>query len=163
MKAEFSEEQRFKQWWLWLILIPLGILSIYGMFKQLILGEPFGDKPFSDLGLVLFALFLFSFIGLNLTIKLRTKIDNNRIQMSFFPFTKKKINWNEIKDVEVLNYGFVGGWGIRLWTKYGTVYNIKGNKGLAIELKNGKKLLIGTQKETELKNILKKIKPQINL
>jgi hypothetical protein len=76
--------------------------------------------------------------------------------MSFFPLIKKTTNWTEIKKVEVVNYGFVGGWGIRLWTKYGTVYNIKGNKGLAIELFNGKKYLIGTQKEIELNEIVKK-------
>jgi hypothetical protein len=59
--------------------------------------------------------------------------------------------------MKVLNYGFVGGWGVRLWTKYGTVYNVKGNIGLAIELKNGTKFLIGTQKEIELRSFLEKI------
>ncbi|WP_282032750.1 hypothetical protein [Aequorivita sinensis] len=78
--------------------------------------------------------------------------------MRFFPFVKKKVNWKDVKSAEVVNYGFVGGWGIRLGTKYGTVYNIKGNRGLAIELLNGKKFLTGTQKETELREILAKIK-----
>lgn len=76
--------------------------------------------------------------------------------MSFFPFVKKTTKWTDMKKAEVINYGFVGGWGIRLRTKYGTVYNIKGNKGLAIELLNGKKYLIGTQKETEMYEIVKK-------
>ena len=49
----------------------------------------------------------------------------------------------------------MGGWGIRLWTKYGTVFNIKGKKGLAIELYSGKKFLIGTQKEIELIEFVK--------
>lgn len=52
--------------------------------------------------------------------------------------------------MKVINYGFVGGWGIRLWTKYGTVYNVSGNKGLFIKLKNGKTMVIGTQKSQEL-------------
>ena len=34
---------------------------------------------------------------------------------------------------------------------------MNGNKGLAIELNNGKKFVIGTQKEKELKNVLEKI------
>lgn len=157
MKIEFKEEQKITQWWLWLILIPIGILPIFGIYKQLILGEKFGDNPFSDFGLVIFAIFIFALIGLFLIIKLKTSIDKNGIQMSFFPFTKKKVGWNEIKSKKVVNYGFVGGWGIRLSTTYGTVYNIKGNKGLAIELKNGKKFLIGTQKETELNSILEKM------
>ncbi|CAI8186636.1 MAG: Uncharacterised protein [SAR116 cluster bacterium] len=84
-------------------------------------------------------------------------MDKNGIQIHFFPFTKKRVEWNEIKHMKVLNYGFVGGWGVRLWTKYGTVYNVKGNIGLAIELKNGTKFLIGTQKEIELRSFLGKI------
>lgn len=157
MKTEFEEEQKFTQWWLWLILIPIGIIPIFGIYKQLILGEKFGDKPMSDFGLILFSIFIFSLIGLFFIMKLKTSIDKNGIQMIFFPFTRNRVEWNEIQDTKVVNYGFVGGWGIRLWTKYGTVYNMKGNKGLAIELKNGKKFLIGTQKEVELNNVLKKI------
>ena len=45
-----------------------------------------------------------------------------------------------------VHYGFVGGWGIRFFTAYGTVYNMRGTKGLAINLEKGKKFLIGTQK-----------------
>lgn len=157
MKLVFKEEQKFTQWWLWLILIPIAILPIFGMYKQLILGENFGNNPMSNIGLILFSIFIFSLIGLIFLIKLKTKIDENGIWMNFYPFVKKKFNWKEIKTIAVVNYGFVGGWGIRFWTRYGTVYNIKGNKGLAIELINGKKILIGTQKENELKQLIKSI------
>jgi hypothetical protein len=161
MIIEFKEEQKFTQWWLWLILIPIGVLPVIGIYKQLITGERFGDKPMSDFGLIIFAIITFLLLGLFFVMKLKTSIDKNGIRMSFFPFVKKKVDWNELKNIKVVNYGFIGGWGIRLWTKYGTVYNIKGNKGLAIELKSGKKFLIGTQKESELSNILKKM-PVVN-
>ena len=95
-------------------------------------------------------------LGLFIAMKLKSKIDHDKIELSFFPFVKKTIKWTEIKKAEVVNYGFVAGWGIRLSAKYGTVYNIKGNKGLAIELLNGNKYLIGTQKETEMDEIVKK-------
>jgi hypothetical protein len=157
MIIEFKEEQRFNQWWIWLILIPIGILPIFGIYKQLILGQKFGDNPMSDLGLIIFSVFFFLLIGLSFITKLTTMIDKDGIKMIFFPFTKKRVDWNEIKNAKIVNYGFVGGWGIRLWTKYGTVYNMKGNKGLSIELKNGKKFLIGTQKESELKYVIEKI------
>ena len=160
MKIEFKEEQKFTQWWLWLILIPVGFLPIIGIYKQLILGEPFGNNPMSDNGLIIFAIFIFTLLGLFILIKLKTNIDKEKIEMSFIPFVNKTAKWTEIKKAEVVNYGFVGGWGIRLWTKYGTVYNIKGNKGLAIELTNGKKYLIGTQKDTELNEIVKKASGQ---
>lgn len=157
MKIEFKEEQKFTQWWLWLILIGIGILPIFGLYKQLIIGEKFGDQPMSDLGLIIFALSIFGLIAMFWLIRLKTEIDQTEIRMSFFPFVKKRVAWKEVKNAEVVNYGFVGGWGIRLWTKYGTVYNTKGNKGLAIELLNGKKFLIGTQKESELGKIVEKL------
>lgn len=156
MKNDFKEEQKFTQWWLWVILVCIGSLPIIGIYKQIIIGQPFGDKPMSDIGLLVFSIFIFLLIGLFLMMKLTTKIDENLIEMSFFPFVRKSIKRNEIKTAKVINYGFVGGWGIRLWTTYGTVFNIKGNKGLAIELLNGEKFLIGTQKENELKEILGK-------
>ncbi len=138
-----------------MLLLPIGFLPMIGIYKQIIMGEPFGGNPMSNTGLVVFAVFIFSLVGLLILIKLKTTIDTNKIEMNFFPFVRRTIKWTEIKKAEVVNYGFVGGWGIRLWTQYGTVYNIKGNKGLAIELLNGKKYLIGTQKETEMNEIVK--------
>jgi hypothetical protein len=157
MNIVFKETQKFSQWWLWLILIGIGILPILGIYKQLIIGEKFGDKPMSDLGIIIFALFVFSLIAMFWFMQLKTEIDQNEIRMHFFPLVKKRVNWKEIKTAEIVNYGFVGGWGIRLWTKYGTVYNMKGNKGLAIALTDGNKFLIGTQKPEELTAILEKI------
>ena len=156
MPTLFKEEQRFTQWWLWLILIPIGILPVVGIIQQLILEKEFGDKPMSDFGLIFFAVFVFALLGLFLMMRLKTEIDQNEIRMSFIPFVKKRIKWTEIKKAEVVNYGFVGGWGIRLSIEYGTVYNIRGNKGLAIELRNGKRFVIGTQREKELNSIVEK-------
>jgi len=153
----FKEVQRFNQWWLWMLLIGIGLIPIYGIYKQLIIGQSFGDKPLSNQGLIAFTIILFLVIGLFGLIRLKTEIDHSEIRMSFNPFVKKKVKLNDVKTMKVVNYGFVGGWGIRLWTKYGTVYNIKGNKGLSITLKDGNKFIIGTQKETELKSVLKSL------
>ena len=43
----FTERQRFKQWWLWLILLGVNGLFLFGVFKQVIGGQQFGDKPMS--------------------------------------------------------------------------------------------------------------------
>jgi hypothetical protein len=156
MIIKFKEQQKFTQWWLWVILIVIGFLPIIGIYKQLIIGENFGSKPMTNIELGLVSLLVFGVIALFWLIKLETEINSNEIRMRFFPFIKKKVLYKDIKNAKVVNYGFVGGWGIRLWTAYGTVYNIKGNKGLAIELLNGEKFLIGTQKENELKIIVEK-------
>ena len=158
MNIEFKEKQKFTQWWLWLLLGTSAIIPIVAIYLESIQGGEFGENPSSGTGLNVATIAFFSVIALIWLIRLKTEIDHKEVRMIFSPFVKKTVQWNEIKKAEVLNYGFVGGWGIRLWTKYGTVYNIKGNKGLAIELKNGKKFLIGTQKEEELKRVVEKLR-----
>jgi len=159
MKIQFKEKQKFTQWWLWIILVAIGIIPIYGIYKQLFIGEKFGNNPMSDFGLIVFSVFIFGLISMFLFMGLKTEIDKNEIRMNFFPFVKKKIKWKEIKNAEIVNYGFVG-YGIRLGSKYGTVYNMSGKNGLAIELQNGKKFVIGTQKENELNKIVEKASGQ---
>ena len=160
METEFKETQRFSQWWLWLLLLSILIYEYYGTYKQIYMGEAFGDNPMPDSSLMITVVVVTAVVLLFLFVKLTTTIDASGIKMYFFPFTKKKISWDEVKNVTVLNYGFVGGWGVRLWTKYGTVYNIKGNKGLFVELKNGNKFLIGTQKEEQLAKVIEFYKQQ---
>lgn len=153
----FKEEQKFTQWWLWISLFGIGTLIIFKKYKQLISEHQVVSKPMSDADLWFLSLLIFSVIALFWFIKLTTEIDMNHISMIFTPFIKKSIRWSDVKRAKVVDYGFVGGWGIRFWTKYGTVYNIKGKIGLAIELNDGSKFLIGTQKGEELKEIIHEI------
>lgn len=137
-------------------MLGIALLSFYGIYAELISGEAFGSRPLPYVGMLLFPLLALLLIGMFLYMRLKTEIDQREIRFSFRPFVKKRVSWAEVKSARVVNYGFVGGWGIRLWTRYGTVYNIRGNKGLALELLNGKKFLIGTQREAELQEFLKK-------
>ena len=139
MTPIFKETQRFNQWWLWSILLGIGCLATFPIYKQLLLNETFGDKPMSNSGIVIFALVAYGFIALFWSIRLQTEISLVGIHFTFSPFIRKTMEWDQIIHAEVLDYGFVGGWGIRWFTAYGTVYNIKGRKGLALHLKTGKK------------------------
>lgn len=150
----FQEKQRFTQWWLWLILIVVGIVPLVVLFQQLFVGELFGDESASGAGKIVMAGSASLFMLLFWLFRLETHIDSERIHFRFVPFVNREINWSEVKKAEVVNYGFVGGWGIRWGTQYGTVYNVRGNKGLALELRDGKRLVLGTQKEEELKNFV---------
>jgi len=153
----YKEVQRFTQWWLWLILLSIATIPLVGIYQQIILDQPFGDHPMSDGGLVTFAILTLLLLLFFAFIRLTTTITAKEIQINFSPFVNKSIKWEAIEKVEVLDYGFVGGWGIRLFTSYGTVYNIRGRMGLAITLKNGKKILVGTQQPQALSNAVHKI------
>jgi hypothetical protein len=52
-KILFAERQRFKQIWLWLILLGVNGLFIFGLIKQVIFGYQFGDKPMSNVALII--------------------------------------------------------------------------------------------------------------
>ena len=159
MKIQFKEVQKYSFWWLWLTLIALAVLPIYGIYKQLILGEQFGNNPMSDLGLIIFSISIFAIVLLFWVIALITEIDEEGIRLVFFPFIRRSVKWSEIQTAEIITYRSMGS-GIITGTKYGTIYNTKGNKGLAIELKNGKKLCIGTQKTEALKALIEEAKKQ---
>ncbi|EAR12449.1 hypothetical protein PI23P_07485 [Polaribacter irgensii 23-P] len=80
----------------------------------------------------------------------------------------KHIQWQEIETAHVRNYNPIGeysGWGIKgglLWNKEkGKYVNISGAIGIQLVLKNGKKLLIGTQKKEEVNNVLKNYQKKI--
>jgi magnesium-transporting ATPase (P-type) len=49
----FSEKQRFTQWWLWLILLVVNGLFVTAFYVQVINGKTFGDKPMSNIGIVI--------------------------------------------------------------------------------------------------------------
>jgi hypothetical protein len=159
----FSEKQKFKQWWLWAILLIVNGILLVGIFKQLITGQPFGDKPMSNLGLLLTAIPLLLITLLILNIRLDTLIKKDGIYVRFFPFhwSFKKFSWDMIATSYVRQYSPLleyGGWGMRigLFGK-GKAWNISGDKGLQLEFTNQKKLLIGTNQSEELAATLEKI------
>ncbi len=157
-KAVFTESQKFTQWWIWLIIIALLIIPGIGIYLQIFQGVQFGNKPMSDTGLLIYFGATVLFILLFLMMRLKTAISSQEIHLRFVPFVNKHLLWSEVEKAEVINYGFVGGWGIRWWTSYGTVYNMKGSKGLSLEFKSGKKMVIGTQKAEELKKVVEDIR-----
>lgn len=120
----------------------------------------------SDTGLVIsFILIILLLILIALLFgfaKLTTMVDKAGIEYRFFPFHLKfqRIAWDKIDKFNVVTYhpiGDYGGWGIRSG-KNGKAYNISGDKGLQIQLKTGKTLLIGTQNDVELNNFLTRLK-----
>ncbi len=156
----FTEKQRFTQWWVWLIsFIPL-LLSSFGLIYQLVTGNPFGNNP-ADNREYLFIIGSSLLVPLLITcISLRTKVLADGIVYRFSPFHLKNrfIPFSDIQKCNVREYSPLkeyGGWGIRYGLS-GKCYNISGNKGLQLYLKNGRKLMIGTRRAAELEKVIEK-------
>lgn len=159
----FTERQRFKQWWLWLILLGVNGLFLFEVFKQVIGGQQFGDKPMSNAGLLMTTGLTIFLSILFVNFRLDTVIKKDGIYIRFFPFHLKfkHYTWNSLTKSFVRQYSPLteyGGWGLRLGLfGKGTAFNVSGDKGLQLEFTDNKKLLIGTSKSDELTETLNKI------
>jgi len=148
-KAYFNETQRFRQWWIFLI-IALSITAWGYAFVMSIQAEK-PDKAADDLVMILTGFIPILLVLLLISLRLVTKIRNEGIYFQFKPlqWKVKHIKPEEIERFEVRKYKPIaeyGGWGIRHSArKSGRAYNVSGNMGLQLYLKNGKKLLIGTK------------------
>lgn len=159
----YKEEQRFTQVWIWMLLLALSGFWVWQLVQQVFMGIPFGNKPGSDLSIILTGLFPLLAIILFRFLTLETVINEEGIGYRFRPF-QRKLNIIKVDDIikfEVKKYSPLkdyGGWGIRFGSsKNGKAYNVSGNQGVLFEFKNGKKFLLGTQKPSEIRSALEKL------
>jgi len=149
MKYLFEENQKFTQWWLWIILLyfPTSALFIH-------------NDPIN---------YIYVLIGCAIPLvfylfELRVKVDQNGLHYQFFPlhFKSYTIILDEMEKIEAVEYKPIseyGGWGIKYGFK-GKAYNTSGKLGVKIHLKNGTNILFGSQKHKALAKVLKQIKQQ---
>lgn len=161
----FKEEQRFTQLWL-IVLMAVSLVVPLAIITQEYLKETTSlttnQFVLTVIGLLASGGFIFSF-------KLTTRIDETGIYYQFFPFhlKLKQISWSEITKAYVRIYdpiGDYGGWGLKGgWSKArGKAINVSGDIGIQLELANGKKLLIGTQKKMEAERVLETYKTKLH-
>ena len=163
----FKEEQRFNQTWIIVLIAVSAIVPVFVVTKEYL------DKPdsFSVLEFMGILALIIVATGFIFFFKLSTRIDEEGIHYKFFPFQLKfkLLPWNEIKIANVRTYDAIsefGGWGLKggvLWNKSkGRAINVSGDIGIQLQLKNGKKLLIGTQKKEEAIRVLEAYKTKLN-
>jgi len=150
----FREEQRFRQIWIWLIVIGIAALMWYSTFRQIIQRRPFGSRPAPDTLLMIFwLLFGIGLPALLFSARLISEVRSDGIYIRFFPFhfSFKEIAFEELMSFEVRTYNALreyGGWGIRYGSQ-GKAYNVGGNRGVQLVLTDGKRILIGSQRPEE--------------
>jgi hypothetical protein len=168
----FREEQRFRQLWIWLLLVFTALLGVwifgYGMVQQMIFRKPWGNEPMSDTMLIIVAIAYFLFSGgliwLFCAAKLVTEVRSDGLYIRFYAFHRSfhKIPLENVARFEARTYKPIleyGGWGVR-WTMKGKAYNVSGNRGVRLDFKDGKHLLIGSQRPDELAQAIGSIFPR---
>jgi len=157
----FREVQRFRQPWLWVLILAIVGLVVWAVVQQFGHGVPFGTNPMSDTGLVIVALVFGAGLPLFLmSINLTTEVRSDALYYRFFPLnlTFRRLGPEDIREYEVRTYSpfrEYGGWGIR-WGLRGKAYNVSGDRGVDLLLMDGRRVLIGSQRPEDLAHALKK-------
>ncbi|WP_117884475.1 hypothetical protein [Aureibaculum luteum] len=161
----FKEQQRFSQWWIYIIIAAS---LLFMVIPVLVNSNDISNDIAAKTSLIISILLIAGAVILIRMMTLHTRIDDKGIHYRFTPFQGKKylIVWNDISNVYVRKYNAIteyGGWGFRgyIFKSGGKAFNVMGNRGIQIVLKNGKKMLIGTQKEVEAERILDVYKSKI--
>lgn len=157
----FKEKQRFTQWWLWLLLIVIVGDSLWQTFKtiQTQNGIHFPQILTSVFFELLPAILIIALMG---SILLNTEIKPDGIYVKFSPIHRsyRQYLFSDLTSIQIRKYKPLleyGGWGIRGFGS-NKALNISGNIGLQLIFKDGRKLLIGTQQQQELGNVLSQLK-----
>jgi len=157
MIIHYEERQAFyKTSFVWLA-IPGMVVSIIITFSQTLKKPESSWDDLITLLLINAALIVFFIL-----LRLETKLDEHGVYYRLFPFHLRMrfIAWTDVAQVKVRSYDPLGeywGWGIK-GTRKNRAINISGDVGLQLELKNGRKVLIGTLQKKMLEEVVEVVK-----
>ena len=154
MALYYQEKQNFRKPGMWIFvsatMLPVNGVLLYGLYQQLVLGEPWGSEPNSDITLIVVTLIIMLFSAimfwLIITVELVMAIKDKAVYYQFRPFKEKVINFRDLLSWEVKSIkpvlGF-GRFGISITAKSKT-YIVNGTNALFLKPKKGKQIVIDT-------------------
>ena len=147
------------------MLVLIGpAISVWAIFQQLVLDSPFGNNPAPDYVFVVLVVIVGGGLPLFMySTGLDTEVRDCGTCIRFRPFHRKWVvfGFESIQKAEASTYSPLkdyGGWGIRYGRK-GKAYNVSGNKGVLLTLKDGKNVLIGSKNHEVLCSAITEILP----
>ncbi|MBJ6111522.1 hypothetical protein JAO73_21050 [Hymenobacter sp. BT523] len=147
----FQESQVFiRRWWPLLLAPAVVIVALV----WLVPAKPFHADWTAAIAGVVVALS----IGLLLTLRLETRLDAAGAHYRLFPLQPswRFRPWSDVAQAYVRAYDPLGeyrGWGLK-GSRSNRAYNISGDQGLQLVLRNGNRLLLGTQRPAEITQVL---------
>jgi hypothetical protein len=138
----FHEEQRFRESWLWLaIAIPIAIAVWFLLTTP---GVPASASLLVVIvGIAVGALFAIA--------RLETTVTGDDVVVRLHGlWPTRRVRLDDIAEVAPMRYTMwdSGGWGVHFGLA-GMTYNVSGNDGVHFVLKDGRRILVGTQQPAE--------------
>lgn len=165
----FEERQKMDMLWLRIAgAVPLvAAVAIFGwgIYRQIITGQPWGNKPMSDTALILIAIFAVasaSAITVALfAVQMRTLVYPNRVVLRYRPFKTRVTLASEISAASSATYRPIrdfGGWGVRRSIRRNAwIYSMTGDQAVDLTLDGDIHLFIGTRRPVELESAIRSI------
>ena len=167
-KLLFKEEQEFGKRWLWLLMllaVPAAAIPFFRGIYFLTAENLPGDNPMNTEGLVISGVTVLVMVLIFVLLfrtKLKTKITADKLSVCFPPLIRK---WKDIDPSQIEKYELreyhpkreYGGRGIKRRLRKGSAWTVAGRIGLQLYMKNGKRFLIGTQKQQALEHAMQKL------
>ncbi|MDX5338767.1 MAG: hypothetical protein LPK25_07060 [Cyclobacteriaceae bacterium] len=151
----FKELQTYRGTWVMYLILMLELPTV--ILVSVLLWNEEGEVQEKIIAMALIISIMILAFSFLMSIQLKTRIDEKGIHFRYFPFTSwKTISRNQINSLEVVSFNPLmdhGGWGIK-GNRKTKAYTIIGDFGLEIDLGEEKKILIGTQKDKELRYFL---------
>ena len=145
--VSFEEHQRFRQPWLWAVLLGACGVAGYAVFAAARSGR---SSPWMALTLLLPGLLVWLLYRLDMGVW----VDGQALSVRFSPLWGTCIALADVVSCEPRTYRPVleyGGWGVR-YSPFGRgwAYNVSGNRGVQLVLASGRRILVGSRRPVEL-------------
>lgn len=156
--AIYREEQNFG-WWVYALLglmAAIGVLAAFSVRPTEPI-DPSGLKV--EIPLVLAVGLILPSVLVAGVLRMTTEVVPSQLSVWFgwIPTYRRVVPVGEISSLEVVRYRPIrecGGWGIRTGPEGERVLNARGDRGVRILLRDGTRLLIGSQRPDELARAL---------
>jgi hypothetical protein len=149
----FREKQSFRLGYAKIALaMPPAALVIISC-RQLIWNHPWGNPPMTNAGLLFLTFFILSVYVRLITVRLVTELRPEQLSIAMKGFWRRtRIAIADIRAAAAVEYDAVAeyrGYGIRSGPR-GQAYIASGSQAVQLELRDGRKLLVGSQQPQEL-------------
>lgn len=134
-EGTFREVQRFRQWWLWILLGLVSLVSV-------VTGGPGGILVAGVVVVLMWSL------------RLITEVREDGLYVRFAPVQRsfRRVPWSAIESVESTRYRPLreyGGWGVR-WRPGTVAFTVSGSRGVFVKRPDDRDLLVGSRRPDEL-------------
>lgn len=150
----FVEVQRFRQVWLWLLILGLNAIFIYILYTNFIVLKEIETIAYGILAI--YIIFPLPLTLLFLFIKLESEYTEESLKFRWWPLDRSfyEYKWSELQKIEMKEIRSFSG-GIRYSPTLGYIHRVKGKHGIFIVPFHGEGIFVGTQQPDQVLSVLK--------